>query len=79
MGHSSFDPVETGPAWTAGRKLGSKRALKPKEIWAIRFMLDQASKLRDRALFVLSERNQFGRKQTVWIGSQQFKSPTFGA
>ena len=54
MGHSSFDPVETGPAWTAGRKLGSKRALKPKEIWAIRFMLDQASKLRDRALFDLA-------------------------
>ena len=54
MGHSSFDPVDTGPAWNAGRKLGAKRALKPKEIWAIRFMLDQASKLRDRALFDLA-------------------------
>ena len=54
MGHSSFDPVDTGPAWSAGRKLGAKRALKPKEIWAIRFMLDQASKVRDRALFDLA-------------------------
>ena len=54
MGYPSFDPVDTGPAWNAGRKLGAKRALKPKEIWTIRFMLDQASKLRDRALFDLA-------------------------
>lgn len=54
MGHSEFDPVETGPAWNAGRKLGAKRPLKPKEIWAIRFMLDQAKKVRDRALFDLA-------------------------
>ena len=54
MGHSTFDPVDTGPAWNAGRKLGAKRPLKPKEIWAIRFMLDQARKVRDRALFDLA-------------------------
>ena len=54
MGHSNFDPVDTGPAWNAGRKLGAKRPLKPKEIWAIRFMLDQARKVRDRALFDLA-------------------------
>jgi hypothetical protein len=54
MGHSTFDPVGSGPAWNAGRKLGAKRALKPKEIWAIRFMLDQARKVRDRALFDLA-------------------------
>ena len=53
MGHSSFDPVEKGPAWNVGRKLGAKRPLKPKEIWAIRFMLDRDHKLRDRALFDL--------------------------
>ncbi len=51
MGHSTFDPVDSGPAWNAGRKLGAKRPLKPKEIWAIRFMLDGEKKLRDRALF----------------------------
>ena len=54
MGHSSFDPVDGGPAWNAGRKLGAKRPLKPKEIWAIRFMLEQAKKVRDRALFDLA-------------------------
>ncbi|WP_324809447.1 tyrosine-type recombinase/integrase [Sphingomonas sp. LY29] len=54
MGHSSFDAVNAAPAWNVGRKLGAKRPLKPKEIWAIRFMLDQAGKLRDRALFDLA-------------------------
>lgn len=54
MGHSSFDPVGAGPAWNTGRKLGAKRPLQPKEIWAIRFMLDQAKKVRDRALFDLA-------------------------
>lgn len=54
MGHSSFDPIDTGPAWNAGRKLGAKRPLKPKEIWAIRFMLDRDRKARDRALFDLA-------------------------
>ena len=54
MGHSNFDPVDTGPASNVGRKLGAKRPLKPKEIWAIRFMLDQDRKVRDRALFDLA-------------------------
>lgn len=36
MGHSSYDPVEQGPAWNAGKKLGAKRPLKPKEIWEMR-------------------------------------------
>jgi hypothetical protein len=53
MGHSSYDPVEQGPAWNAGRKLGAKRPLK-KEIWEIRFMLDRDRRLRDRALFDLA-------------------------
>lgn len=54
MGHSAFDPVPVGPAWNAGRKLGAKRPLKPKEIWAVRFMLDNDRKVRDRALFDLA-------------------------
>src|SRR3954462_8534710 len=54
MGHSSYDPVEQGPAWNAGKKLGAKRPLKPKEIWEIRFMLDRQHRLRDRALFDLA-------------------------
>jgi hypothetical protein len=54
MGHSNLDPIDTGPAWNIGRKLGAKRPLKPKEIWAVRFMLDQNRKVRDRALFDLA-------------------------
>ena len=54
MGHSSYDPVEQGPAWNAGKKLGAKRPLKPKELWEIRFMLDREHRLRDRALFDLA-------------------------
>ena len=54
MGHSSYDPVEQGPAWNAGKKLGAKRPLKPKEIWEIRFMLEREHRLRDRALFDLA-------------------------
>jgi hypothetical protein len=52
MGYSSFDPVGRNvPAWNASRKIGPKRALKQKEIWAIRFWLKQEGRVRDRALF----------------------------
>ena len=54
MGHSPLDPIGDQPAWNVGRKLGAKRPLKPKEIWAIRFMLDQSRRVRDRALFDLA-------------------------
>jgi len=37
--------------WNAGRTVGAKRALKPKQIWEIRFYLNQHRRLRDRALF----------------------------
>ena len=52
MGHSEYDPAfaERRP-WNAGRKLGAKRALKPQQVWAIRFWLDRERPLRDRALF----------------------------
>jgi hypothetical protein len=54
MGHSEYDPVakERRP-WNAGRKLGAKRALKPQQVWAIRFWLDRERRLRDRAMFDL--------------------------
>jgi hypothetical protein len=32
------------------RKLGGKRPLKPEEIWAIRFMLDQNKRVRNRVM-----------------------------
>jgi integrase len=53
MGYSAFDGHAT-PAWNAGRKVGPKRALKQKEVWAIRFWLEQEGRLRDRALFDLA-------------------------
>lgn len=40
--------------WNAGRTAGAKRALKPKQIWQIRFYLNQNRRLRDRALFDLA-------------------------
>ena len=55
MGLSEYDPIAQGRrAWNAGRKVGAKRALKPRQIWAIRFFLDRESRLRDRALFDLA-------------------------
>ena len=41
MGRSEFDPAANRPAWNAGRKVGAKRPLKPRQVWAIRFFLDQ--------------------------------------
>ena len=37
--------------WNFGRLVGAKRALKEKQVWAIRFYLTHEKKLRDRALF----------------------------
>ena len=55
MGLSHFDPaVLERKAWNAGKKVGAKRALKPRQIWAIRFFLDREGRLRDRALFDLA-------------------------
>jgi integrase len=54
MGKSQFDPDADRPAWNAGRKVGPKLPLKPKQVWAIRFFLDQHRRVRDRALFDLA-------------------------
>ena len=55
MGHSDLDPAlhERRP-WNAGQNVGAKRPLKPRDIWAIRFFLDEHHRLRDRALFDLA-------------------------
>jgi hypothetical protein len=54
MGHSIYDPGTTGrPAWNAGHKFGAKRPLRPKDVWSIRFWLEQQRRLRDRTLFDL--------------------------
>lgn len=55
MGRSEFDPGAKGnKPWNAGRRIGAKRALKPQQVWAIRFWLDHQQRLRDRALFDLA-------------------------
>ena len=55
MGHSEYDPAaRERRAWNAGRIVGAKRALKPQQVWAIRFWLDHERRLRDRALFDLA-------------------------
>jgi site-specific recombinase XerC len=55
MGPSKFDPAsrERRP-WNAGRMVGAKRALKPHQVWAIRFWLNRERRLRDSALFDLA-------------------------
>lgn len=52
MGMSEFDPA-TGErrARSAGRKVGAEPAPKPRQVWTVRFFLDQHRRLRDRALF----------------------------
>jgi integrase len=55
MGHSEYDPAaRERRAWKAGRIVGAKKALKPQQVWAIRFWLDHQRRLRDRALFDLA-------------------------
>ena len=52
MGHSHYDPATPDcRAWNAGKKVGTKRPLKCRQIWEIRFFLDRERRLRDRALF----------------------------
>jgi hypothetical protein len=48
MGHSEYDPAakEQRP-WNVGRMAGAKRALKPQQVWAIRYWLDRERRLRD--------------------------------
>ena len=55
MGHSEYDPAaQNRKAWNAGRQVGAKRPLKPRQVWQIRFFLDREGRLRDRALFDLA-------------------------
>jgi hypothetical protein len=52
MGHSEYDPAtQERHRWNVGRTVGAKRALKPHQVWAIRFWLDRERQLRDRAMF----------------------------
>lgn len=55
MGHSDLDPaVHERRPWNAGQNVGPKRPLRPRDIRAIRFYLNEHKRLRDRALFDLA-------------------------
>lgn len=55
MGVSDLDPGAHGRRpWNAGNAVGVKRPLRPRDVWAIRFFLDEHRRLRDRALFDLA-------------------------
>ena len=55
MGTSDLDlAVHERRPWNAGQIVGVKRPLKPRDVWAIRFYLDEHRRLRDRALFDLA-------------------------
>lgn len=42
MGTSRYDPGALGrPAWNAGKQVGVKKPLKQRQIWAVRFFLDE--------------------------------------
>lgn len=55
MGISDLDPDAHGRRpWNAGNMFGARRPLKPRDVWAIQFFLDEHRRLRDRALFDLA-------------------------
>ena len=55
MGVSDLDPGarECQPS-NAGHMVGAKRPLKPRDVWAICFFLDEHRRMRDRVLFDLT-------------------------
>lgn len=55
MGHTRFEPAFANRRpWNDGRIVGAKKPLKPKDVWAIRFLLEHEGRVRDRALFDLA-------------------------
>jgi site-specific recombinase XerC len=49
--HQQQHERASGAAWTSGRSIGSKRALKPQQVWEIRFHLEHEKRIRDWAMF----------------------------
>lgn len=55
MGHLDLDAaIHDRPPWNAGQNVGPKRPRRRRDIWAIRFCLDEHKRIRDRALFDLA-------------------------
>jgi hypothetical protein len=54
--------------------VGAKRALKPRQVWAIRFFMDQQRRVRDRALFDLANESKLRGCDVVKIRIRQLVS-----
>jgi integrase len=55
MGQAKYDPgYDDRRPWNAGRFVGAKRPLTPKQVWKVRFHLERDRRLRDLALFNLA-------------------------
>jgi len=63
MSETKPTPIKR-PVWNAGRTVGAKRALKPKQNWEIRFNHNQRCRLRDRALSIWRSIARFGA--AIW-------------
>lgn len=51
MGQAKFDPgCDDRKPWNAGKFIGAKRPLSPKQVWKVRFHLERERRLRDLAL-----------------------------
>lgn len=55
MSLAQYDLAALGrPAWNTDRKVGVKKPLKLRQIWAIRCFLGREGRMRDQALFDLA-------------------------
>lgn len=55
MGQAKYDPgYDNRRPWNAGRLVGAKRPLTPKQVWKVRFHLERDQRMRDLALFDLA-------------------------
>jgi hypothetical protein len=53
-GESMIRRQKSGAPGTWAERVGANRALKPQQVWAIRFWLDRERRLRDQAMFALA-------------------------
>lgn len=79
MGYSQYDAAGHGrAAWNAGKKVGTKRPLTIRQIWAIRFFLDRERRVRDRALFDLAIDSKLAAatwlrsRLAIWLRARKF-------
>ena len=55
MGQAKYDPgYDDRRPWNAGKLVGAKRPLTPKQVWKVRFHLERDQRMRDLALFDLA-------------------------